>query len=286
MRCLEPVRIPIKKDGEIEDYISVPCGKCEVCQQKYKDRWAYRNLLELACNDKACMLTLTFSDEGLEKHNEEYPDIPKNSVYKVETDLWLKRFRKSLDCKIRYFGVSEYGEKSTCRPHYHFIIYGIDCDHPLFDGKQPVMRQGRIHHYYIYDGISSWRYGQVEVSADKVTAQAVTYMLKYFTKQFSRQYDNLLKGRLPLFMTYSRRPGIGYYGIEKFKQQLVRDGFGLLGSKKISFDRYIVEKLEKLYPDVDIKEMFKMRIAEYVHTHPQKEIDVKQYLINKKKGKR
>lgn len=282
MQCVSPVEIPIREDGKIVDWKYVPCMQCEACQEKFKDDWAFRNMLELQCHDKSCMITLTFSDEGLAKHNEEYPDIPKDSVCKREFDLFMKRLRKSLDVKIRFFGVSEYGKKSTERPHYHIILYGIDEENPVFAGKIPVYEKGLIHHYYIFNGISSWTYGQVEVSAGRITPDGVRYMLKYVLKQ---KQDKPTRGRLPMFHKESRRPGIGAQGVRKFFSILFNNGYGQLGNRKVALSRYVINQMEK-YTNIDVNEDFKYRRRLYYQTHEHKKINPEQWLINYKKGKR
>lgn len=285
MQCLEPVRIPLKKDGKIVDYIDVACLHCEACQEKYKDDWAFRCVLELSACPKACMITLTFSEEGLARHNSEYPELVPNSVTKAETDKFLKRLRKDLDCKIRFFGVSEYGEKFTCRPHYHFILYGIDENHPIFDGKIPVYKKGMLHHYYIWNGIEPWSYGEVEVSAGRITAGAIRYMLKYFVKQQNNQSFDLLKGRERLFVTASRKPGLGFYGIQKHLDTLIHQRYAHLGNRKVPLSRYIVQKLEEI-TDMDIGELIKLDRYEYFLNHPRQKINKKQWLINRSKSKK
>lgn len=286
MECLEPYEIPIRENNKIVGWQTVPCLKCVACQERYKDDWAFRCVLELSANPVACMITLTFSEEGLKLHNSEYPDIPANSVCKEETDKFLKRFRKSLGSQcIRYFGVSEYGTESTCRPHYHFLVFGIDENHPVFNGKRPVYRGGLIHHYYIFNGISSWRYGQVEVSAGRITAGSIRYMLKYFVKQFENQDDNLLKGRNKLFLTFSRRPGLGFYGIQKNLQTLIHQRYGRLGARKIQLSRYIFSKLDE-FTNQDISEIAKLDRASYRLTHKRQPINKRQWLINFKKGRK
>lgn len=282
MQCISPITIPIKDGFKIVDWREVPCMSCEACQENFKDSWAFRNLLELQCHDKVCMITLTFSDDGLARHNAEYPDIPLDSVCKREFDLFMKRLRKSLDVKIRFFGVSEYGKKSTERPHYHIILYGIDEHHSIFNGKIPVYDKGMIKHYYIYNGISSWNYGQVEVSSGRITADAIRYMLKYVLKQ---RQDKPTRGRLPMFHKESRRPGIGALGVKKFFKTLFNNGYGQLGSRKIALDRYVVSKMEEM-TNIDVKDDIAYRRRLYLQMHQRKKIDKKQWLINFKKGKR
>lgn len=285
MQCLEPVLIPVRKNGKIIDYQTVSCMHCEACQEKYKNDWAFRNLLELQSSEKACMVTLTFSDEGLLKHNLEYSEYPADSVCKEETDKFLKRLRKQLDVKVRYFGVSEYGENNTHRPHYHFIFYGIDENHPIFDGKKAVYRKGVIEHYYLFNGIEPWRYGEVEVSAGKITENSIKYMLKYFVKQQGKQTLELLRGRNPLFITFSRKPGIGFFGLQKFYRQLTEQRVGHLGKTVVPLPRYVVEKLSEI-GDIDLKEIIALDRREYFLTHKRPKINPKQWLINRRKGKR
>lgn len=279
MQCLEPARVPIRENGKIIEWLEVPCGHCESCLDNYKSDWAFRCLLELPYHSSSCMITLTFSDEGLLKHNLEYGSV--NSLEKREIQLFLKRLRKYTGLKLRYFAVGEYGENNTHRPHYHILLYGIDADNPIFDGKVPVYKKGMLHHFYIFNGISAWRYGQVEVSAGKITPGAVSYMLKYFLKQSNKEVTD----RNPMFVMMSRKPGIGYLGIKEHFKTLVNNGYASLGVRKVRIPRYVVDKIEDLV-EFDFKDEMKLDHLEYYEKYPRKKINKKQWLINKQRSKR
>ena len=69
-------------------------------------------------------LTLTYSDENIERNDQGYgilvPDHTK--------EFW-KRLRKyqsrHSNKKIRYYLVGEYGGSENMRPHYHAIVFNL-----------------------------------------------------------------------------------------------------------------------------------------------------------------
>lgn len=92
-----------------------PCGKCLACREQSAKVWRLRCELEYLCHQSAAFVTLTYSNEHL-------PDY--NTLVPSHLSSFLKRLRKSLDYKIRYFACGEYGTKRG-RPHYHLIIFGL-----------------------------------------------------------------------------------------------------------------------------------------------------------------
>lgn len=138
-----------------EQGIYCPCGQCEFCLKKRIQDWTLRMMHQYEISKKAVFLTLTYSNENL----------PSNfSLRKVDFQKFMKRLRRHLDVKIKYYGVGEYGEK-TNRPHYHCIIFGLDptdCEHNL-------VRLG------------TWSFGLYHIGRS-VEAEACAYVAKYVTK--------------------------------------------------------------------------------------------------------
>lgn len=126
MRLLDSKGIKYSSRDSFVNGIYAPCGKCAVCKERRKSAWMLRNILEYKKCDSAFFFTLTYADEHLPlKKCSDGSFLPV--VSKRDIQLFLKRLRKSLYYKIRYFIVSEYGP-TTLRPHYHGIIYNIHLD--------------------------------------------------------------------------------------------------------------------------------------------------------------
>ena len=100
----------VYSDGEIlPESITVPCGKCIVCQNERRDAWAARLELESRMHVSTWFVTLTYNEESL-------------PPFLVRRDLqnFFKRLRKRIPC--RHFSCGEYGSQGN-RPHYHAIIF-------------------------------------------------------------------------------------------------------------------------------------------------------------------
>lgn len=123
-------------------------------------------------------LTLTYSPENLPADG---------SVSPRDLTLFLKKLRKNLGRKIRYFAVGEYGDH-TQRPHYHLALFGVSlADHPI------------VQH--------SW--GKGHILLGDLTSDSAQYICGYITKKMTKADDPRLKGRHPEFARMSLKPGLG-----------------------------------------------------------------------------
>lgn len=112
MNCFNPF---FTRVSGCDTPLPFPCGKCLSCREQSAKVWRLRCELEYLCHSTAAFVTLTYSDENL-------PDY--RTLVPAHLTSFLKRLRKSLDYKIRYFACGEYGSKRG-RPHYHLIIFGL-----------------------------------------------------------------------------------------------------------------------------------------------------------------
>ena len=95
--------------------IQLPCGRCVGCRLERSRQWAVRCVHESKCHEDNMFLTLTYNDE---KVPEDY------SLKKRDFQLFMKRFRKSVEpTRFKFFHCGEYGS-TTWRPHYHALIFG------------------------------------------------------------------------------------------------------------------------------------------------------------------
>lgn len=139
----------------------VPCGKCARCEQRKRSDWAFRLHWESKDHPFSWFSLLTYNENTVPwlntktgeivRLNPERPFDPQNinhiaelendSEYqrvpqKEDVQLFVKRLRRQQEyyCKkegwentpIRYFIVSEYGERKTERPHYHAVLFGVN----------------------------------------------------------------------------------------------------------------------------------------------------------------
>lgn len=224
--------------------VPFPCGQCLPCRINKRRLWTHRLLLESYDHPESVFITLTYSDEYLP---------PNGSLDKKAVQLFLKRFRKSLEPrKIRYYAVGEYGTQ-THRAHYHAVVFGAG----LLDGEQ-VAR--------------AWPFGRVHVA--ECNRHTIQYVAGYVTKKFVKKGDDLVQE----FSIMSRKPGLGFGAVERLVT-LIRDkkyahlfeGNNAIpdglrhGSAFMPFDRYIKGKLQfALEIDADATEYIQELTAKYL----------------------
>ena len=198
--CMSPLeawsikgKVSFKKRNTNPDML-LPCGKCAECLAARRNDWCNRLQLEQFLHDSSVFVTLTYDNEHL-------PSDKK--VNKKDVQKFLKRFRQiPRDYHLavndfRYFIVSEYGEKFG-RPHYHGILFGVDCFTPDWKYRLATIRCD-LRPLYTSDVLQEvWSLGFVSV--DKVTPSSIAYVTKYITKSSA---DG--------FRLFSRGLGKGYF---------------------------------------------------------------------------
>lgn len=263
MRCLYPIFKPRRENGKFVGYDELPCGHCPACQENYKNDWAIRIKHELDCHEHSVFLTLTYDDVHLSLQNLEYDDGTYNSLQKNEVSLFLKRLRKLIaPRKVRFFASGEYGENFTERPHYHVLLFGIDKDDALFNGKQPVYRKGELKYHYVTNK-SLWPHGHIEISHREPDAGSAKYITKYVAKKkgLSNLTEYSLKMIKPEFLLMSRRPGLGYDGIVAHAKFYATHPYGVLGKCKFKLPRYVVDKVDEVL-DFDFKGALELSLSQ------------------------
>lgn len=199
------------KNPYMKGIIPCPCAKCLPCRVRRAATWTDRLLLERSSVDTAAFVTLTYRDEELIHMTDDwhgsYPVVP-NLVPK-DTQDWLKRLRKVVDGKLRYYLVGEYGDQ-TGRPHYHVALFGF-----------PGCENGRTNHLnkvcccVCTLVAKTWPQGSVDVG--ELNEKTASYMAGYVTKKLLKEgvwARESVKGRHPQFTRMSLRPGIGANAIK------------------------------------------------------------------------
>lgn len=193
-QCLKPLHIKIE---DSDRYRIVPCGKCNACLVRARMEWALRLSYEDRKALTSVFITLTYDNEHLPIEEYVEPDTGacfyNGVVCKRDVQLWLKRFRKSLDkefnCKLRYYLISEYGPL-TLRPHYHGIFF-----------LDSVVSLDDLHRL----AAASWSLCAPErVTVDYCCDERIKYVTEYcLTKAGIPEY------LVPNFRLVSRNPGLG-----------------------------------------------------------------------------
>lgn len=262
-----------QRENSPDDYIA--CGQCLGCRLDHAKLWQGRCLMEMQEHDSTYFLTLTYDDEHLplkSRYCHEYVDDSTGEVLSVpvatlsldDVQRWKKRLAKAWskrsDKPLRFYGCGEYGD-TTMRPHYHFLVFGLDLtDDELTYYKTSAA--GKINStLYNCDWITkTWGNGHVVIG--KGTFESAGYIARYVLKKrgaIDKQFylDN---GLLPPFINMSRRPGIGLPYLERVSEVIVNDdGIDDIhistanGGKTIRISGYMLDKLSVVYPEIVTK---------------------------------
>lgn len=219
--------------------MEIPCNNCMGCKLERSRQWAIRMMHESKLYDSNCFLTLTYSDEN----------VPINySLDLRHLQLFIKRLRKALPHKIRFYACGEYGDLKG-RPHYHAIMFNYDPP----DKKPHTVINGKLH--YSSEALSSlWGLG-FATTAD-VTHASCAYVARYVTKKIKtadtfgadRYYrlspvDGCFHSVRPEFAVMSRRPGIGSNYVARYKSDFYPSGFIVVDGVKQAPPRFYLTKL-------------------------------------------
>lgn len=199
---------------------------------------------EAALHDENCFITLTYDDEH----------IPAGgSLVYSDFQRFMRRLRKRLDKKVRFYMCGEYGEKFL-RPHYHALLFGWrPSDLKLFK------EGGSGHAIYTSEFLSSlWTDGFASVG--ELSFESACYVARYCTKKVTgpnadSHYwrTDLRTGEcfsvVPEFGHMSLKPGIGAQWLEKFVADVYPGDHVYNGHIPSKPPRYYDKRLAILDPD-------------------------------------
>jgi hypothetical protein len=173
----------------------------------------------------------------------------------------MKRVRKKLGTKVRFFGCGEYGEDNL-RPHYHIILFGYD-----FPDKKPWRQTGSGHITYRSEELETlWTFGHSEIGT--VLLQSAGYVARYVMKKVTGKAAAEHYRRIhpvtgeqvsvsPEFITMSTRPGIGAEWFTLYAREAFPSDFVVIDGEKRPVPRYYAKKQalidEQLMEDVKTK---------------------------------
>ncbi len=205
------------RDAYSDLKIQVPCGQCIGCRLEKSRQWAIRCTNEASLYENNAFITLTFNDEYLPLDGSlNKPDfqkfikrlrkkyVPKNPFNKKTQDLQYQAFHKKT--QIRYFHCGEYGDKLS-RPHHHACLFNVD----FFD-KKPLPSNPKLYTSKSLEQL--WPHGFSTIG--EVNFETAAYVARYVTKKITGKLAGAhYEGRIPEYVTMSRRPGIGHDWLEK-----------------------------------------------------------------------
>lgn len=145
-------------------------------------------MLESYMHGDSVFVTLTYEDE--------YLPVGKKALAR-SLQLFLKRLRKALPQRFRYYIALEYGKLG--RAHFHGILFNVS----RFD-TQTIDR--------------AWGMGFTQVG--ECNAKTINYVTKYVTKGDSRAKD---ESKQKTFARMSRNPGIGKRAIQHIGKTILHN---------------------------------------------------------------
>ena len=236
MPCYRPLKgykdpktggLTFNKKGTAQT-LEVACGQCLGCRLDHALMWAVRIVHEsyLHLDQQGnCFVTLTYRDAE-QCTRQQYLDglfIPSDySLRPTDVSKFIRRLRKTVFHKIRYFYCGEYGDENQ-RPHYHVCLF----NHSFED--QVLWKDDEGVYTYTSPGLEKlWPFGFSTVQALNFETAAYTarYALKKITGEKAGDHylrcdeDGVAYWLLPEYIRMStgrNKPcglGAGFY--EKF----------------------------------------------------------------------
>lgn len=256
MPCYSPQRVWYSKDvgangkrgitfnrslAFVDLPLVIPCQQCIGCRLERSSDWGVRCVHEDMFHESSEYITLTYDPAFL-------PEA--GSLFYRDVQLFWKSLRKKFG-RFRYFVGGEYGEDFG-RPHYHAIVFGLYLPDKVFYKKNK-----RGENLYTSELLASvWKRGFCTVG--EVTFDSASYVAKYCVEKVTGERaaehymmvdpDGRLVMRAPEFGRSSNQPGIGAAFVEKYADQLLRDGNVVVNGKELPFPRYYDKLLEKIDP--------------------------------------
>lgn len=150
-------------------YVPVGCQKCMECKKQKARGWSVRLQEDIRINKNAKFVTLTFSEESLNKIDK---TIRKLSGYELDNEIakkamrwFLERWRKEFGKSVRHWGATELGGTKTERIHIHCLLWtdeSIEVIQKHWQYGKAILGDGRGTHY--------------------VNDETIGYIVKYLSK--------------------------------------------------------------------------------------------------------
>lgn len=240
-----------KTKGYEDLQIVIPCGKCIGCRLEKSRNWAMRCEKEAQLHDENYFLTLTYNEDNCNMSlNRE--DITK-FLKKIRQDL----IRKNGKSDFKYFQCGEYGDLLQ-RPHHHICLFNYSIDDKVF------IKAHKGNNYYVSPYIEKkWKHGFHWIS--DFSFETAAYTARYVCKKITgEKAEEHYQGRMPEYVTMSRRPAIAYDWYKKYANGIYdNDKIVIRNNYTCKPPRYFDKKFEEFdreeFERVKIKRKIKQR---------------------------
>ena len=202
-------------------YVAVGCGNCIECRRQKAHEWQTRLAEEIRTSKNGIFVTLTFSEESIEKLTNEIKESDEsieNSVATLAVRRFLERFRKENKRSARHWLITELGHQNTERIHLHGLI---------FEDAEQIKKH--------------WKYGWIYMG-QYVNESTINYIVKYITKMDVEHKG--FKGKI----LCSKGIGSNYLNrtesqFNKYKENDTREYYRLRTGQKTSLPIYYRNKI-------------------------------------------
>lgn len=228
-----------KRDGYADMKTTIPCGHCIGCKLERSRQWAIRCMCEASQYDLNTFITLTYDKKNV-------PNCQgKNTLYKRDIQLFMKRLRKKYGSNVRYLQCGEYGKKWN--PHHHMLLFNHD-----FIDKKEFFKSNGIQIYRSEELERLWKYGFSTVG--DLTFESAAYVARYATKKITGdRAEDHYRGREPEYITMSRRPGIAKTWFDKYKSDVYNEDKMVVRDKFISRPPRYFDKLFENFDKIEME---------------------------------
>lgn len=246
--CLHPIQVKYKDYLGYDRYLSAPCGKCAICLRSQQNGWSIRLYEESRCWKYLVFVTFTYNDDSLPHFIDDSGSL-HSSVYLKDVSSCIKRFRTNYlrlydkKADFKYFVCSEYGSRSTKRPHYHgLFFFNFDPVHFGLLLNDWSDRFGFVHH-------------KVVDSSSKSRLKTCRYVSKYITKTSYQSRKNEIKSGLIYPCSFIMSKGIGSGYVSRMWQYHRPDLIGkgdlntIIDRMYYTFDGRVKYALPRYYKD-------------------------------------
>lgn len=199
--------------------MTIPCGKCILCQERQRRDWTLRICHERQMHEQSCVITVSYDPEHL----------PKDGI--LDSSHWskfAKRMRKKFPNTLRILAVGEYGSKSG-RAHYHAMIFGTD----FLGGAISLDMTGKggpSTQYQSPELDKLWGMGMARVG--HITPASAAYVASYCFKGL---------GQKPTTLAYPKRPALARPWFDKYLPELERTGFCVMQGTQVAIPQVYFE---------------------------------------------
>lgn len=238
--------------------IELPCGQCIGCRLRRAQDWQLRVMHEASLWPSNCFVTLTYARGQLP---------PDGSLDHRDFQLFMKRTRKFLKHKVRFYMCGEYGPKEG-RPHYHACLFNAD----FREGRQPVGKSGSGHLFYEQADLTRlWGLGFATVQ--DLVPETASYCARYIMKkalgeQAKTAYldcddDGVITQLKPEYAAMSLKPGIGARWFERYQRDVFPHDFVIHQGTERQVPKYYDRLLKRSKAQIqdDIEHARQLRAA-------------------------